>query len=93
MSKKFNIVDVNDGFYRITYATRDDKNQKIYYCLQVESDSNLEFLRCTADGEPSYPCTLKKPAIELLELPQGDSELEKLCASWITNHQPLNTEA
>lgn len=80
---KFKIVELDQGFCRLIYKTLNKNNQTVYYCLQQDHDgANLyRFIE-----EPEYKVCLPLPAKELLEMPKGDSALEKLFINWILNN-------
>lgn len=87
MSTKLKVHSIDSGFCRVYYHARNNDGESVWYCLQDEGKNiGLRFYRCTDDGEPCYPIELKKPASELLEIPAGDSEIEKQCAAWIANN-------
>ena len=84
MSREFKIYDINEGHCQVTYATRNDEGQRIYYCLQNDFGDHVKFFRCTQEGEPQSECTIK--AKIKMEVPTGDSKLEKLCRRYIAEN-------
>lgn len=85
-NKPFKIHLLDQGFCRIVYITKNPANQTIYYCLQNDAGEEVTLNKCTKEGEPAYAVYLNAPAIDLFEIPTGNSELEKLCAKWIANN-------
>jgi hypothetical protein len=84
MNTQFKIILVDSDFCKIVYQTESKSNEQVYYCLQWGGNKiGVKFYRCTQDYEPEYEVKLKKLARELLEIPTGDSFIEKLCADWI----------
>lgn len=73
------------GFCRIVYISKNDKNQKILYCLQDDGSrfGGVKLYRCSLDGEPSYEIKLKPNSGFEFEKPTGESGLEKLVKIWI----------
>lgn len=80
-ARKFKIVDVNEGHCQITYRTIGDFGEVFYFCLQNDIGDHVRFMRCTQEGEPQNECTVKQ-SIDI-ELPNGDTKLEKLCRQYI----------
>ncbi len=74
--KPFKIAKIDNGFCRITYKTKNDNNETIYYGLQEDFKDVVNVYRCSKDGEPSHQVKLKKPASELFERPLGDEQIE-----------------
>ena len=86
MTPKFRIRNINEGFCRVNYVTKNAKGEYIFYCLQWEyfSPKNIVNLyRLSQNGEPSYQVKLKSKAKDMFEMPRGDSELIKACREWI----------
>lgn len=81
--KKFRIHSIDEENWRVNFYTKTENNKTSFFCLQMIDRNNVEFFSCTDDGEPICRGILKMPAKELLELPEGDTEIEKMCLSWI----------
>jgi hypothetical protein len=84
---KFKIHSTDHGFCRINYVTRNEKNERLYYCLQQSSHTAVSLYRCTQDGEPSHEVTMLRPAIELFEKPSEAGKLEDMVRTWIDTNQ------
>ena len=80
------ISEINEGHYQITYRTKNEDNETIYYCLQNCHEDKVRFMRCTQDGEPQSEAWPKENAIIKIELAPGLTKLTKACHKFISNH-------
>lgn len=87
---KFKLHSIDSGFCRIYYTTKNSEGQKIIYCLQDEGDrfGGVQLYRCSKEGEPEFITHFKEgiKAIDSMEKPMGETELEKRVRHWIETH-------
>lgn len=81
--KLLKIMDIDNGFCRVVYVAKNNNGQKVFYCLQDEGDENIQFYRCTDYSyiEPDY--TVKCKDWTIMEIPTGDSCIEKIVRDFI----------
>lgn len=70
--RRFKVFDVNEGHCQITYWTKNNFDQRIFYCLQ--DNHGIRPMRCTQEGEPEHEVVIKN--YSLWDIPQGDSKIE-----------------
>ena len=88
------IVNVNTGFCQITYKTKNDLGEIIYYGLQDNGQKfgGIRLMRCTSDYEPSHEIKKIKPEYKFIfQEPTGESKLENLCREFIKNFATAQT--
>lgn len=69
------------GHCQVTYISKNDKGQKLVYCLQEHH--GIRLMRCSQDGEPSHEVKFPDDILVKWEMPKGDSETETLAKRWI----------
>lgn len=87
----FKIVEFKNG--QVTYETKNEEGQKIFYCLIEHPPKNIEMMRCSQplkEGfdiyyEPSHPVMGLNGGIHI-ELPKGESRLEVAVMRYIELH-------
>lgn len=80
---------IDNGFCRIVYSIRNEQDQKIFYCLQDEGKHDgIKMYRCTKEHEPSH--VAKPNSVISIEIPKGQTDLEKGIFEYINNHELLN---
>lgn len=87
----FKIEDVDQGFCRVLYSTKNDQNQKIYYCIQEEFKNSCVLYRCSQGPyfEPMSPSKIKAEATIIMEVPSGDTQLEQAVRQYIKEHKQI----
>mgnify|MGYP001192683938 CR=1 FL=1 len=85
---QFKIHDIDPGFCRIVYRTKNAKNEAIYYALQESGRAleALELYRCTQDGEPSHRAITTDRS--KWEAPIGDTRIEQKVRHWLLGPTP-----
>lgn len=81
----FKISNVSPG--QVTYQIKNNKRQSIYYCF-IEDFKEIVMCRCSQDLEPSHGISLAKNI--QIELPTGDSGIEKKVRNYINAHPMMN---
>lgn len=80
------IVDIDDGFCRITFKAQSESGASVYYCLQDEGEryGGVILYRSTSEYEPEYAVKNFKNGFDIaFQLPPENFELGKKCADWI----------
>lgn len=85
------IVEVDTGFKRIVYETTNDRGERIFYSLQVDSDQ-INFYRndLFPRFEPEYIAEVTEGVEVIFEKPQGDTILEKAIRKYISQLEAKN---
>ena len=91
---QYKIKEIDQGYCRVLYevkVTNDKKSYSVWYCIQEDFKDQCEFYRCGLGPyyEPMYPAKFKEGAIAEIELPKGDSQLEKAVRDYVTNHPQM----
>ena len=71
-----------NGYCHVLYTIKNSKGQRLIYCIQKVSGDEYEVLRCSQDGEPSYPITPKDGVT--FDLPTGDDSTDREVSQWLT---------
>lgn len=76
LKPRFEVMEVNPGFCRVLYKTKNPAGERIYYLIQDNGKHGMEFYRATLPPwfEPEYAC--KPKDWSLIDEPTGDSPLE-----------------
>jgi hypothetical protein len=76
------------GHCQITYVSKNDRGQRLIYCLQDNGKAfgGIRLMRCTQEHEPSHEVKFTQIKA-IFEKPKGDSELEKLACIWIDKYE------
>jgi hypothetical protein len=84
---KFEIMDIDQGYCRVLYRSKNDSGQWLYYCIQQEYRNSCVLYRCSLAPyyEPMYPVTFKDNIWLAIEKPQGETELEEAVRLFIQN--------
>lgn len=92
MSKKFKIKQIDQGYCRVLYTTKNDDNQEFYYCIQEDFENVCVFYRCTRGPyfEPMYEAKIKDGATIEIESPRGDTKLEKAVRNFIESNNQMS---
>jgi len=82
-NKPFQIYRVDPGFCRIIYRGKNRHNQNIYYGLYQEAPQSFRLYRVCPQLEAQNIAYPRVPLINLLEIPVGDTQLEKDVATYL----------
>ena len=88
MVKDFMIRSIDNGYCRVNYQAENAAGQIIYYCLQDEGKGygGVICYRASKDEEPDYPIAYGR---DRFEVPQGNSDIEKVVREYLTNGKML----
>lgn len=76
----FKIKDIDQGFCRVLYETKNSNDERIYYCIQQEGQGmGCVFYRCSGSPwfEPDRPVAIRVGMSIDIEVPAGNTELEE----------------
>ena len=97
VQERFKVYSIDEGHCQVNFVTRNKDNQRVFYCLQYQGPKWTPKIRLMRASQPPWlePChevTLRTDAIELFDLPEGDSLLVQLCREWIETTKGVKSE-
>jgi hypothetical protein len=90
----FNLEETNEGFCRVVFNVKNDKDEKIFYCFQDEGENagGIQLYRCNIDPveggyEPAYKVKINAPIVFAIFDPKN--KLEEKVYHFIDAHPQM----